>query len=549
MKKLVCFAAALLVFQTASAQLHLTVKDAFSAKRLAAATVVFEQNGKAETRLADRFGQLNFEPNGAVNLTISASGFQSQRTHFTVENGQSLDAEIWLDSSNENIANNSKSTSYDENGGTISAYILDKMTGEPLVNVAFESKFLRLKTATDAQGFFTINYRRQPSDAEILVADFTLSNSNFRRRRGYFSFSVGSTILLKLDLERGEPTKASRPLLFDHAQQFDVQQNANDAQWNLFPKSPLRGLGDDPSVFSTKFPQNLSKIANCQVPATIRVGTNCSCTTCTGAVISLSLDTYVGQGIDDEIYSSWHANSLKANAVAYRSYGAYFVLNQPLRQPNYDIASTTCNQVFNGATVAASCVAAANATSREVLEKNGATAKSEYAAENNNAGCGDGFAGTGTTWACIADSLCKGRTTNGHGRGLCQWGTQFWARDAAKTYDWILDHYYLVGDMRRCLADELNPTDEAALPSDVESLTISPNPNGGRFAVDVKMQAAQSVSVRIFNAVGQVLENTAPQYSARFYKEFDIKTVGNSIYMVEIRWANGRVLRRVEVVK
>src|SRR5688572_4083743 len=41
----------------------------------------------------------------------------------------------------------------------------------------------------------------------------------------------------------------------------------------------------------------------------------------------------------------------------------------------------------------------------------------------------------------LAEPHCTGRARQGHGRGLCQWGSQRWAL-AGKTYDWIVLHYY-----------------------------------------------------------------------------------------------------------
>jgi hypothetical protein len=84
--------------------------------------------------------------------------------------------------------------------------------------------------------------------------------------------------------------------------------------------------------------------------------------------------------------------------------------------------------------------------------------KAEFAAENNNAGCGDGMSGRATAESpCITDPLCAGERKNGHGRGMCQNGSQRWAigknangRNATQgrqNFEWILKHYYPAYDL------------------------------------------------------------------------------------------------------
>ncbi|WP_315822766.1 SpoIID/LytB domain-containing protein [Paraflavitalea speifideaquila] len=171
----------------------------------------------------------------------------------------------------------------------------------------------------------------------------------------------------------------------------------------------------------------------------IRVATSCACTTpCSSLSLQvMSLEAYVQTGLDDEWVSSWNAPSLQAGAVAYRSRGAWYV-QHPVAN-NYDLSAAACHQTWQSDR-AASVKSAAIATAGTVLVKNGAIIKADYAAENNNAGCGDGFSGNSTTWPCIADARCAGRANNGNGKGMCQWGSSFWGTD--QTYTWILNHYY-----------------------------------------------------------------------------------------------------------
>jgi hypothetical protein len=188
-------------------------------------------------------------------------------------------------------------------------------------------------------------------------------------------------------------------------------------------------------------------------PAAIRVGTSCTCSSCS-AVTVLSLETYVKRGLNDEWIASWNAHALRSGAVAYRSYGAWYVAH-PI-SGTYDICSTTCCQV-NDADTHSATDAAATRTAGYMLERAGAVFRSEYSAENNgwddpgdglscanaDLSCGDGAAGSPAAgWPCVADAPDVGHGCFGHGRGACQWGTQRWSSGQGRHWAWILDHYY-----------------------------------------------------------------------------------------------------------
>jgi hypothetical protein len=178
------------------------------------------------------------------------------------------------------------------------------------------------------------------------------------------------------------------------------------------------------------------------VPESIRVGTGCTCATCASVQV-FSLDTYTRLGLDDEWIASWRPDSLRAGAIAYRSYGAYHVAHP--RNANFDICSTTCCQVLDFADSHANSDAAAAFTSGMIVVNAARTEPffAEYAAENNGNFCPDGQTGRpANNWPCLADGVDAGTTFNGHGRGMCQWGTQRWALNQARDYRWIVDHYY-----------------------------------------------------------------------------------------------------------
>lgn len=215
-------------------------------------------------------------------------------------------------------------------------------------------------------------------------------------------------------------------------------------QFNGFKKAVFRltlaaalALGFAPATIT------LAPAANA-APTSIRVGRNCSCKSCS-SVVTVSMETYVKRVLPHEWISSWDADSLKAGAIVIRSYGAWHVYH-PIAS-NYDICDTTCCQVY-GTTQYTSTDNAVNATAGIYLvDSNNNIPRAEYSAENNDSNGGDGCGDCYTSnkpndGICLSDSVCCGYTKNGHGRGMCQWGSQRWAANRGKSYTWIVDHYF-----------------------------------------------------------------------------------------------------------
>ncbi|HOV10555.1 MAG TPA: SpoIID/LytB domain-containing protein [Bacteroidales bacterium] len=199
-------------------------------------------------------------------------------------------------------------------------------------------------------------------------------------------------------------------------------------------------------------------------PTTIKVGSTCSCHTCTGTIDVVNYETYCKRVLPQEWYNCWGSltngmNSLQAGAVAIRSYTIPRMANYVSSHGGgtYDICTTTCCHVY-GTTQYTNSNNAVNNTANMVLVSGSTIQSTEYAAEqNNHPSCGDGHKGNGTSsWPCTADGPCTGKTYNGHGRGACQWGTARWATGdvlsscslagshgyGTKTWQQILSHYY-----------------------------------------------------------------------------------------------------------
>jgi hypothetical protein len=196
-----------------------------------------------------------------------------------------------------------------------------------------------------------------------------------------------------------------------------------------------------------------------QPPASITVGFGdaaCSAACCTGNCSNscvMSLERYVERGLGDEWIASWDHEALAAGAVAYRSYGAWHVLNPPAHGA-YDICSSACCQMNEPDTHSGSDEAVAS-TAGLMLIREGQAFRSEYSAQNNclpgsascsnvDLSCGDGFAGSPETgWPCLDDPVGAGRDCFGHGRGMSQWGNHYWTLESPpRHWKWQLNHYY-----------------------------------------------------------------------------------------------------------
>ncbi|HEU4613343.1 MAG TPA: SpoIID/LytB domain-containing protein [Kofleriaceae bacterium] len=167
-------------------------------------------------------------------------------------------------------------------------------------------------------------------------------------------------------------------------------------------------------------------------PTTIPVwrrGLDGSSASCSGRVDVIPLEKYVKGVLPHEWIRSWHAESLRAGAIAIRTYAAAWIAAGG-KYSCADLDDTTASQVYKDELFAVTNNAV-DATANTYVMKNGGPVFAEYSAENGN-----------PTATGISDPLCAGHARNGHGRGTCQWGSQRWASQSAKSHTWILQHYY-----------------------------------------------------------------------------------------------------------
>jgi hypothetical protein len=412
----------------ASVDLKVTIRDSVTGKRVFGNVTTISANGSAAEFRTNLYGRgASALETGRNDVYISATGYHPLKTYFILNND--LEVNIWLDPETTPVEMRSEVIESNlRDGQTLfHGHIYDAATGASVAGARVFIERNEGEAISDEKGYFKLYLRTPPIDPKgdmpaesdlVIVVD----GVERHRRRNTLIEPGTSHIIVDLKPDAAETVDST------HKFRLSIEEQANTQT------TPAE------SPFSQDLPESPGAVV---VPASIRVGFSCaSATTCTSVSV-YSLDTYVRNGLNDEWIASWNANSLKAGAIAYRSYGAYHV-NHP-RTGTYDICSTTSCQVMDTDTHANSDSATAQTVGSVVV--NAAATDflfAEYSAENNLApGCPDGNTGRPEhNWPCLADPVDAGQTYFGHGRGMCQWGSQRWSINQGKDFVWIVNHYY-----------------------------------------------------------------------------------------------------------
>ena len=358
---------------------------------------------------------------GRQLLRVEAEGYLPLEAPFEPAPGTMLPVTVWLDPVGKGDGPGLKIAA---GVARFEGRVFDARTGLALGGARV--RLTGIEAKTDADGTFVLQRPAPPAgDMALPAADDLMVSAD-----GYVTQVRGAPFLVEgrtrwiLDLEPGAGVAevGERHKMLRSPEELRASSGTPEMNSGVPPSAPAQ-----PAV---------------PVPASIRVGTGCTCATCPTVQV-FSLDTYTRLGLDDEWIASWRPDSLRAGAIAYRSYGAYHVAHP--RNANFDICSTTCCQVLDFADSHANSDAATAFTSGMIVVNAARTEPffAEYAAENNGNFCPDGETGRpANNWPCLADGVDAGTTFNGHGRGMCQWGTQRWALNQGRDYRWIVDHYY-----------------------------------------------------------------------------------------------------------
>lgn len=137
---------------------------------------------------------------------------------------------------------------------------------------------------------------------------------------------------------------------------------------------------------------------------------------CEGRVDVMALEEYVRGVLPHEWIPSWHEESLRAGAIAARSYAWGWILAGG-KLDCADLDDTTRSQVYEDTRNDRADGAVMSTTGIGIYDPNrNQVVTSEYSAENAD-----------PTDFGVCEPLCTGETLFGHGRGMCQWGTSRWA--------------------------------------------------------------------------------------------------------------------------
>jgi Stage II sporulation protein/Peptidase inhibitor family I36 len=138
-------------------------------------------------------------------------------------------------------------------------------------------------------------------------------------------------------------------------------------------------------------------------------------------VVRVAFKTYVKNVLPNEWRTSWPSESLKAGAMAVKSFGWYWALHSTHKTSwgaCYDVSDTTASQVYRPASAVASTNAAVDATWGHRVTRSGNILQTHFCA---------------TTTAC-GSSWVSG-----------DWMSQYGSADLARAghgYSYILKHYY-----------------------------------------------------------------------------------------------------------
>lgn len=192
----------------------------------------------------------------------------------------------------------------------------------------------------------------------------------------------------------------------------------------------------------TTQPPNLTS-SGLAAPAFIRVlhdaRNTCRSGVSVGEITLIPFEEYVRRVVPHEVYTSWHMEALKAQAVAARTYAWKKIGSHA----DYDVTDWTNDQVMCDGTHTRTDLAVQE-TEGQYISYNNAVIYAFYCAET----------GTPTNYKQelnlaaapylrpVADPVSFGKTRNGHSWGMSQWGAQRWASERGWTYGQILGHYY-----------------------------------------------------------------------------------------------------------
>ncbi len=317
----------------------------------------------------------------------------------------------------------------------IIGFVGDDLTGQPLSGVRVAAS--GVETLTDQRGFFSLAVPVEAGAAEdsAITASITFSKDGYRTdERRNVELYGNNALKYRVRLEPGAGGVAR-----DDRGVPLAQQSAANSPDIVAPLAQLLGalLGGRVPASPSSTPGGISSTLipkNWRVPSSIRVGRDCKTPVTCAAIEVLSLDHYCKRVLPSEWIPGWKQEALKAGSIAVRTYATWYYNSRS--RASYDICDNPSCQYFGPRTYFTTDVSVDSTSVAVLTRSDGIVVKTEYSAEANDTGCGDG-----KTADCIDDPVCAGRRSRGHGRGMCQYGTQRWAAQG-RDWRWIVRHYF-----------------------------------------------------------------------------------------------------------
>ncbi len=421
-----------------------------------------------------------FDPRGHIMLRsaagdhalhVHARGYRALKARHHVAADGTPDTLIWLDPRQpppeyeRNLSNGEPHAGF----AVLTGYVNDASTGSALEGARVSLAEAELTTTTDPAGYFLLEVPvRGGRSAPGAGGDTAFDLERLTVARPGFVTHEVRDVLLSAGLSRHYALRLEPGNVTPSRSEASVR---GELQAQLIEGAVPESGPAAPPVEQPDAAEPAPRAEGASVaPTSIRVGRNCSCTSCP-TVETMSMDTYVKRVLPAEWFPSWHSESLKAGAVAIRSYGGWYV-EHPI-SASYDICDTTCCQAYGGSPTTTTNAAVDATAGLFMVDSAGQIARAEYSAENNGGSCADCYTvNRPNDGVCLHDPVCCGFTFNGHGRGMCQWGTQRWATQQAQTFEWMCDHYYAAYNWT--LTNLAIPPNPATILSDPSPQSICP---------------------------------------------------------------------------
>ncbi len=273
--------------------------------------------------------------------------------------------------------------------------------GTPLAGARVGVAALGLSGITDAQGLWVA--QALPETSAGMLVDVAV------KARGYRSWTIrGATVYGGTTLQIDAP--------------LSLATSSRDTAPEIIDVAPPAASTPAPS---RALPSADAVAASLTIPSSIRVYR-----VQLGRVDTVDFKFYVKHVLPSEWLPSWNTNSIRAGAVAAKTFAWYQLIVPKYPGRGYDVRDDTSDQVYNPNLSYASTDAAVDFTWNTTLTRNGAIFESQF--------CAGAYNASKTAGQC--NELYGSNFPLGN--YMSQWGSQYLAANLGYTWPQILTFYY-----------------------------------------------------------------------------------------------------------